>query len=200
MVVLAFVLYLVFGVLGFGWRSWQQHRRTGSSGFRGISGAPGSPEWLAGAGFVVALAAGVAAPVGQLLGWLTPLQVLDTTAIHVLGAVLAVTGIAATMYAQRDMGESWRVGVDATETTTLVRGGVFALVRNPIFTAMVLFAIGIAGMIPNPVALLAVALLLACIQVQVRVVEEPYLARCHGTPYREYTRTVGRFVPGLGRG
>jgi hypothetical protein len=34
---MALVLFAVFGVLGFGWRSWLQYRRTGSTGFRGIS-------------------------------------------------------------------------------------------------------------------------------------------------------------------
>jgi hypothetical protein len=29
-------------------------------------------------------------------------------------------------------GESWRIGVDTSETTTLVRQGAFAIVRNPI--------------------------------------------------------------------
>jgi hypothetical protein len=34
--VAALVLFVVFAALGFGWRSWQQRRRTGSTGFRGI--------------------------------------------------------------------------------------------------------------------------------------------------------------------
>jgi hypothetical protein len=38
------VLFAVFGVLGFGWRSWLQHRRTGSTGFRGISAKISSLE------------------------------------------------------------------------------------------------------------------------------------------------------------
>jgi hypothetical protein len=33
---ISLVLFAVFGVLGFGWRSWLQHRRTGSTGFHGI--------------------------------------------------------------------------------------------------------------------------------------------------------------------
>ena len=38
MPVVALALFAVFGLLGFGWRSWLQRRRTGSTGFRGISG------------------------------------------------------------------------------------------------------------------------------------------------------------------
>ena len=47
-------LFGIFGALGFGWRSWEQRRRTGSTGFHGISGRPGSVEWFAGVGFVLA--------------------------------------------------------------------------------------------------------------------------------------------------
>jgi hypothetical protein len=57
MPIVALVLFGVFAALGFGWRSWEQRRRTGSPGFRGISGELGSTEWFAGVGFVAALLA-----------------------------------------------------------------------------------------------------------------------------------------------
>ncbi|TQR87758.1 isoprenylcysteine carboxylmethyltransferase family protein [Mycobacterium hodleri] len=195
----ALVLYVVFVALGFGWRSWRQSRRTGSTGFRGISGRPGTPEWLAGVGFVVAMILGLLAPALQVVGGVSPIGAAEVPILQALGTVLAVTGIAGTLYAQNDMGESWRIGVDARETTTLVREGVFALVRNPIFTAMLVFATGIALMVPNVVALAALALLVASIEVQVRVVEEPHLMRVHGDSYQSYGQVVGRFLPMLGR-
>ena len=71
--------------------------------------------------------------------------------------MIAVVGIAATVYAQLDMGDSWRIGVDPSETTTLVRTGLFGWVRNPIFTAMLLFGLGIALVVPNLVAIAFVA-------------------------------------------
>ncbi|BBZ14561.1 methyltransferase family protein [Mycobacterium branderi] len=195
MPITALILYLVFAVLGFGWRSWTQYRHTGSTGFRGIHGRPGSLEWFAGAGFVAAIPTGAAAPLLQLLGILTPVATLNALWIQTVGTVLAVAGIAATLYAQRDMGESWRIGVDPSETTTLVRNGVFGLVRNPIFTAMLIFAAGITLMTPNPLALVAFLVLLVTIELQVRVVEEPYLNAVHGQAYRDYCEAVGRFVP-----
>lgn len=199
MAVTALILYLIFAALGFGWRSWVQYRRTGSTGFRGINGRPGSLEWLAGVGFVVSIVVGVAAPVLQHLGFTTPIALLQAPWIQSVGTVLAVTGIGATVYAQLDMGESWRIGVDPSETTTLVRSGVFGFVRNPIFTAMLVFAGGVALMTPNPVALLAFVVLSTTIELQVRVVEEPYLLQTHGQAYRDYCVAVGRFLPGVGR-
>jgi protein-S-isoprenylcysteine O-methyltransferase Ste14 len=198
MPIVSLALFAVFGLVGFGWRSWLQRRRTGSTGFRGISGRIGSTEWFAGVGFVVALAAAVAAPALQLADVISPLNTLAANWIQLLGIVLAVAGIAATVYAQIDMGDSWRIGVDHSETTTLVRNGVFGVVRNPIFTAMLVFGLGVALITPNLVAIVGFLLLVVTIEVQVRVVEEPYLLSKHGHTYRDYTASVGRFVPGVG--
>jgi protein-S-isoprenylcysteine O-methyltransferase Ste14 len=188
------------GALGFGWRSWEQRRHTGSTGFRGVSGRLGSSEWFAGAGFIAAIAAAVVAPVLQWVGVVSPVGVLHAPWIQTAGIVIAMIGIAATVYAQLDMGDSWRIGVDPSETTTLVRTGVFGWVRNPIFTAMITFGFGIALVTPNLVALAGFVLLVVTIERQVRIVEEPYLLTMHGDAYRDYLASVGRFVPGVGRG
>ncbi|MHC9293895.1 methyltransferase family protein [Mycobacterium sp. LTG2003] len=198
MPILALALFAVFALLGFGWRSWLQWRHTGSTGFKGISGRPGSVEWFAGVGFIVALLAAVAAPILQWIGLVTPLNTLHTSWIQFTGLILALIGIAATVYAQIGMGDSWRIGVDPDETTTLVDSGIFGRVRNPIFVAMMTFGFGIALITPNLVAIAGFVLLVATIELQVRVVEEPYLLATQGDTYRSYTANVGRFVPGIG--
>ena len=65
---IALALLIVFGLLGFGWRAWLQRRRTGSFGFHGVSGRIGSVEWIAGVGFVVAMAVAGLGPLLQLVG------------------------------------------------------------------------------------------------------------------------------------
>ncbi len=194
--VIALVLDAAFGVFGFGWRSWLHYRRTGSSGFRRIRG--GVTEWVAGAGLAVALAVAVSAPILQLYNVIAPLGALSAAWIHVAGIAIAATGIAATVYAQLEMGDSWRIGVDERETTALVHTGVFGQVRNPIYTAMFTFGFGVALVTPNVIACTGFILLIATIELQVRQVEEPHLLRTHGDTYRTYAATVGRFVPGVG--
>lgn len=195
---IALVLLVIFGVLGFGWRSWLQYRRTGSSGFRGTSGRIGSTEWIAGVGFVITLIVAVSAPILQRANVIQPISILTAVWIQVAGIGVATVGIAATVYAQLEMGDSWRIGVDEQETTTLVHTGVFGRVRNPIYTAMFAFGLGIALVTPNLVACAGFILLVATIELQVRRVEEPYLLRTHGDAYRAYTASVGRFIPGVG--
>jgi protein-S-isoprenylcysteine O-methyltransferase Ste14 len=54
-------------------------------------------------------------------------------------------------------------------------------------------------MVPNVVAVLALAALIVAVQLQVRVVEEPYLAAVHADSYPAYSARAGRFLPGVGR-
>jgi protein-S-isoprenylcysteine O-methyltransferase Ste14 len=198
MTVAALGLFAVYLSAAFGLRTWLQWRRTGDTGWRGISGRPFTSEWWAGVLFAAALAAGVAGPVAALAG-LAPLATLDATAVHATGTLLAVAGISATLASQLDMGASWRIGVDEAERTELVTTGLFAWVRNPIFTFMALTGLGLAAMTPNLVSLSGVVVLAVALQLQVRVVEEPYLRVAHGAAYTAYAAATGRFLPGLGK-
>lgn len=195
--VAALVLYAVFAVAAFGWRTWVQRRRTGDSGLR-LAATPGTLQWWAKLGFIAALLAGVAAPVAGLAG-LDPIGVLDHDSFRVAGLATAVVGIVATVAAQAQMGSSWRVGVDPTEHTGLVTTGIFSKVRNPIFTAMLFTAVGCALLVGNAVAVLGLVALVAALAVQVRLVEEPYLRATHGREFEDYAARTGRFLPSLGR-
>lgn len=190
-------LLLVYLAIAFGARTFLHRRRTGGTGFRGLSGPPLSAAWLGGALFVVALAASVAAPILVLAGVDRPLAA--SAALDLAGAAALAAGLAALVVAQGAMGASWRIGVDPAERTALVTGGPFALVRNPIFSAMLLSAAGFVLLLPTATAIASFAALLVAIELQVRVVEEPYLVRAHGDAYRTYAARVGRFVPGVGR-
>lgn len=196
---LALMGWLVFGLLAFCLRVAIHYRRTGESGLRGLTGRPGSIEWLAGMGFGTAIALGVTASLLASDDVVEPIEALDTTAVHVVGLLLYAAGLVSVLVAQGTMGGSWRVGVDPAERTALVTDGPFSIVRNPIYTAMLTTVTGLAMLVPNVVSLASVALLVLSLEIQTRVVEEPYLRRTHGEAYESYAARVGRFLPGLGR-
>lgn len=198
MAFLALLLYVIAMALAFGWRTLAHWRRTGDTGLRLKAGPAGSPAWWAKLAFLAAIALSLAGPIAGMAG-MPNVAIADHLPVQILGLVIAVCGTAATLGAQLAMGASWRIGVDPAEQTALVTGGVFALVRNPIFTAMAVTSAGLALMVPNPVALLAFVVLVLAVQLQVRWVEEPYLRSVHGDAYRRYAERVGRFVPGAGR-
>jgi len=183
-----------FAAVAFGWRVWIQHRRTGDTGLRGSARTLLGPLAL-----LPGTVAIVAGPILDLVGALEPLVPVVHPLVLAVGVACFAMGFALTVRAQLDMGASWRIGVDARETTALVTGGVFRYVRNPIFTGMVLAFAGVTLLVPNVVALMGIAALVIGLQVHVRFIEEPYLASVHGASYRSYARSVGRFVPWIGR-
>ena len=59
--------------------------------------------------------------------------------------------------------------------------------------------LGVALLVPNAPALLGVVALFIGLELQVRLVEEPYLIATHAEAYLGWARRAGRFLPGLGR-
>ncbi|RBY87068.1 isoprenylcysteine carboxylmethyltransferase family protein [Blastococcus sp. TBT05-19] len=192
----ALVLYVVALVVLFGVRSWVQHLRTGSTGFKGISGTPADAGWWGGVLFVVAIVLGLAGPVLAVTG---AVPADPHPIVAGAGLLVALAGFAATLAGQTGMGASWRIGVDRAERTDLVTTGVFAVARNPIFTAMALAQLGLVLMVPTWVSAAALVALVAAVELQVRTIEEPYLLHHHGARYADYAAQTGRFVPGVGR-
>jgi len=146
----------------------------------------------------VGFACAVAAPLAELAG-LDPIPILDQTPVRAGGVVLVVLGIAATLAAQLAMGGSWRPDVDPDARTALVTSGPFRLVRNPIFTATAATATGLALLVPNLVAAVMLVAFLTALELQVRLVEEPYLHRVHATAWERYAARTGHFLPWIGR-
>jgi protein-S-isoprenylcysteine O-methyltransferase Ste14 len=198
MAALALVLYVILAAITFGVRVGVQLRRTGSTGLHGLPPGAGALEWVAGGLFVAGLSMVAVALVLVAVGALEPIVALDGALGHIVGVVLAVVGIGLTFSAQLAMGDSWRVGVDPEERTELVTGGPFEHVRNPIYSAMLPTILGLALMVPSLLAIAGFLTLVVGLEMQVRLVEEPYLLRVHGGIYLRYAARVGRFVPGVG--
>lgn len=197
MPVLALLVLVVWLAVVAGLRTYIGYRQTGTVATL-VRPETGSPAWwakgISSVGFVLA----IAAPIAELVG-LAPIEALDQVPIRYAGLAIAIAGIGGSLAAQLAMGSSWRGDVDPDARTPLVTNGPFRVVRNPILSCTAATAIGLALMVPNVLALLMLAAILVGIQVQVRLVEEPYLERVHGDDYRRYASRTGRFLPGLGR-
>jgi len=196
---LAIWLLIAFGVLTLGVRVAIQLRRTGKTGLIGLREGAGAADWASGILFVGGMAMGVVSPVLVLGDHLDPIDALDVDALHVIGILFAAAGGLAVFAAQLGMGESWRIGVSDEERTVLITGGWFSLVRNPIYTSMIVGWLGLAVLVPTWLGFAAVVVITLGLELQVRFVEEPYLIRTHASEYRTYALRVGRFLPWMGR-
>jgi protein-S-isoprenylcysteine O-methyltransferase Ste14 len=197
MAAIGLALVFLWVVLVAGVRSYIRLRRTGDVGIR-VRDHPGSAQWWARLVSTLGLVFAVAAPLAELAG-LPALSLLDHLAVRATGVLLVALGIVVTMASQLAMGASWRADVDPEARTELVTTGPFRLVRNPTFTGTATTAIGLALVVPNVLAVAMLIAFLTALEIQVRLVEEPYLRRLHGDAYRRYAARTGRFLPWIGR-
>jgi protein-S-isoprenylcysteine O-methyltransferase Ste14 len=191
-------MLVAFGILTFGVRVAVQVRRTGKTGLIGLRRS-GPAGWLSGILFTGGMAIGVVSVVRVLHHHLNPIETLDVDGLHAIGIGLVATSGLSVFLAQLGMGESWRIGVSEEERTDLVTRGWFSIIRNPIYTAIIVGWFGIALMVPTWLGFTAIAVIALGLEIQVRAVEEPYLRRTHGEEYRAYGSRVGRFLPRIGR-
>ncbi len=196
----AVVLLLVVAWLAVvaGLRTYLVYRRTGEVRMP-VPARRGTPQWWARAVSSMAILLAFLAPIADLLGWLEPIPFLDDDAVRWVGLGLYVVGIAGTLYAQSAMGASWLPDIDPGRATALVTTGPFAIVRNPVLACTAITAAGLALLIGNVLSVLMLAAVLIGHQIQVKLVEEPYLAHVHGDAYRTYATRTGRFLPFIGR-
>jgi protein-S-isoprenylcysteine O-methyltransferase Ste14 len=115
-------------------------------------------------------------------------RVVVGVAIIAIGAVLA--------FWARVSFASWRVRAQLDAGHQLATGGPFAMIRNPIYQAMNLLALGTAVWVNNTGAWLGVLLMAIGGALRARA-EEPLLERMFGEQYREYRSRTWRFVPGI---
>lgn len=125
--------------------------------------------------------------------WLVPIQYLETEAVYRTGVVVAAIAILWIGIGQAQMSGSFRMGVDASEKTALVRHGLFAWSRNPIYLGLLAGVGGFFLVAPNALSFGAFVAAWIGIKIQVRL-EEEYLLSHHGDAYREYQSTVRRWI------
>ena len=190
-------LYLLaYFSVAFFWRSYVVWKKTGVNPviFRGSDSAHDFIGRIFKALFAVIVAVVVIdAFVPSAYQYLLPIHSLERTWIKSTGIVLLFVSLLWTIFAQAQMGDSWRIGIDTEHRTELVRSGVFKISRNPIFVGMMVTLLGLFFMIPNVVTLITLLVGVILIGIQVRL-EEEYLTRTHGEEYLEYRRNVRRWI------
>ncbi len=123
-------------------------------------------------------------PSAQIAGW-------GGFALLCVGAAVAFAAIAR-------LGASWRIGIDREGPGPLVTGGVYSLVRHPIYTGLLASNLGLAFVTGDVLAIGMAAGTCVSMPLQARL-EEAFLVERFGGDYARYMARTGRFVPGIGR-
>ena len=133
--------------------------------------------------------------------WLVLRNALHHSTQHVawivagyFGAAICIGATIATFSCWREMGRSWRIGIDPQEKTELIFTGPFRIVRHPIYALSILLVLGTLVTTPTLLMLVIAIVHIACSQFEARR-EEAYLLGKHGRVYADYMKRVGRFFP-----
>ncbi|MCY3823620.1 MAG: isoprenylcysteine carboxylmethyltransferase family protein [Nitrospinae bacterium] len=190
----ALTLYLVFLVFAVGGRIALHYLATGDLGVRTVKRTASNTAKCASILLFTSFVATFVLSLLDATGAIRP-QVDLGESTNTFGAAISLAGIALMILSQYQMGTAWRFGVDQAERTELVTGGLYALVRNPIYTGVFLFCIGLLVLLPHVLMLIFLATAWLSIELQVRFVEEPHLRGLHGAVYEKYVEQTGRYFP-----
>ena len=196
MKLLMLLYFSAFFLTAFVWRSYLVWKRTGVNPYQ--LGSSDSPHDFIGRLFRLTMIAVVVIVVTYAVSdsayqFLTPIPWLGQPLLTWVGTALLVLALVWMLMAQAQMGNAWRIGIDAGAKTELVQTGLFAVSRNPIFLSMLVMLLGLFLVLPSAASLAVSVLGAALIHIQVRL-EEEHLARLHGEAYRAYCRRVRRWL------
>lgn len=197
MATVALLLGICYVVVVFIVEPLRLRRRTGASGWVASLGATAA-EKIASAMFLLGCGLELSNPALVLAGVAMP-RLAFPVAVAAAGAALSVASVVLATAGQHHMGQAWRTSIDPDHPAPLVTTGPFQVVRNPTYTSLLANSLALGLLVPTPAALVAVLVCLSALQLQTRRVEEPHLSRVHGEDYLRYARSVGRFLPAIGR-
>ncbi len=123
-----------------------------------------------------------------------PTGVLDGP-LAIVGAAFIAMGFALSLWTLWVF-RSWRLRAELGPGHELCTDGPFGLVRHPIYTAMVLLALGTAIWAPNAFTIGAI-LGIAWVGDQRARAEEAILMDAFGQSYRDFMGRTKRFLPGV---
>ena len=115
----------------------------------------------------------------------------------VAGLTCLAIGLWLFFRAHADLGTNWSVTLELRQEHRLISQGVYRAVRHPMYSALALYAIGQALVIPNWVAGFSNVTALAVLLALRLGAEEKMMAGQFGDEYAAYSARTKRFVPGI---
>jgi protein-S-isoprenylcysteine O-methyltransferase Ste14 len=116
--------------------------------------------------------------------------------LQIAGAALTYLGLPLTIWSRACLGRYWSGVVALKKDHRLIQSGPYKVVRHPLYSGIILAAIGLATCVTTWTSLLGAAALLACFERRAQK-EDALLAGEFGAQFEEYRRRTGRLLPRL---
>jgi len=129
-------------------------------------------------------------------GWLSTRFVPDTATVQQIAVLLTAAGVGIAIWARWHLGANWSGVVTLKEGHELIRTGPYRAIRHPIYTGILLAALGTAVAVGEVRGLFAVAITWLSFYIKARR-EESFLAQEFGPRFAEHQQHTGMFLPRL---
>lgn len=114
-----------------------------------------------------------------------------------LGGGVTLLGVGLFQRSHAELGRNWSQSLDVREKHALISSGIYAHIRHPMYTSMLLWSIAQILLLPNwvagPIGFFCISFL--CLMRIPR--EERMLQEHFGDEYRSYMQKTKRLVPGV---
>ena len=117
-----------------------------------------------------------------------------TLASAIIGSILTWVGIGLAIWARYHLAEYWSARITIKQDHQLIRTGPYARLRHPIYSGIILAAIGSAVVIDQWRCVLGVCLVLIGYCIKARK-EETMLTQQFGDAFREHQKQTGFLIP-----
>lgn len=124
------------------------------------------------------------------------LRLLDTSLLKSFGLVLFLLGTALSLWAKKTLGKNWNTGWEyqVKKNHQLVTTGPFKVIRHPIYTGILLVALGFELALANSLFFLVAFIFAPALYLQA-LKEESLLIKRFGESYRHYQKRTKMFIP-----
>jgi protein-S-isoprenylcysteine O-methyltransferase Ste14 len=118
-------------------------------------------------------------------------------ALAIAGVVFTYVGLPLTVWSRVRLGRFWSGWVVLKQDHRLIQSGPYRVVRHPLYSGIIVAAIGMALCITTWSSLLGVASLITCFERRAHK-EDALLATEFGEEFESYRQRTGRLLPRMG--
>jgi protein-S-isoprenylcysteine O-methyltransferase Ste14 len=115
----------------------------------------------------------------------------------IIGTVGLAVGLWLFYQAHADLGRNWSVTLEIRDEHQLVTGGIYSLVRHPMYLSLLVYSAGQVLVLPNWVVGPAYGVAMALVFAFRLRPEEQMMLDVFGDEYKVYMRRTKRLIPGI---
>ena len=121
------------------------------------------------------------------------IKLFDLFFLKIIGMMFVILSFVIYILALRDLGNSWRLGIDESHPGKLVTTGIYSISRNPIYMFFNLYFFGIFLINGNLIFLIFTILIVINLHYMIKE-EEKFLIKSFKEEYLNYSFQTGRYI------